>query len=128
MTNDEQQIRELVDKWLQASARGDLPQILELMDEDVVFLTGGHPPMRGRETFANSFRAALAHFRIDGTSDIQEIRIFGDWAYCWNYLTVTMTPLAGGAPKRRSGNVLSVLRKQTDGTWVLFRDANLLPE
>jgi len=128
MTNDEQQIRELVDKWLQASARGDLPQILELMDEDVVFLTGGHPPMRGREPFANSFRAALAHFRIDGTSDIQEIRIFADWAYCWNYLTVTMTPLAGGAPKRRSGNVLSVLRKQTDGTWVLFRDANLLPE
>jgi ketosteroid isomerase-like protein len=60
------------------------------------------------------------------SSDVQEIYVNGDWAYLWNYLVVTMTSKEGGAPNRRAGNVLSVLRKQTDGSWVMFRDANLL--
>ena len=49
-----------------------------------------------------------------------------DLAYCWNRLSVTVTPLPSGAPMRRSGYTLSVLRKKADGRWVLFRDANLL--
>ncbi len=128
MNNDEQKIRKLIDNWMRASSKGDLPELLDLMDEDVVFLVADQPPMRGREAFAKSFRNASAQFRIEGTSDIQEIKVFGDWAYCWNFLTVTMTPTQGGAPKRRSGNVLSVLNKKPDGAWVLVRDANLLAE
>ena len=128
MNNDEQKIRELIDNWLRASSKGDLSELLGFMDEDVVFLVAGQPPMRGREAFANSFRKASAQFRIEGASDIQEIKVFGDWAYCWNFLTVTMTPTQGGAAKRRSGNVLSVLNKKPDGAWVLVRDANLLVE
>ena len=128
MQDDEQKIRELIDRWMRASSKGDLSELLDLMDQDVVFLVAGQPPMRGREAFANSFRNASAQFRIEGASDIQEIKVFGDWAYCWNLLTVTMTPTQGGAPKRRSGNVLSVLHKKPDGAWVLVRDANLLAE
>ena len=125
MSNDEQKIRELIDTWLSASAKGDVSQVLELMDEGVVFLVVGQPPMRGRDAFAKSFRA-LSQFRVEGTSDIQEIKVLGDWAYAWNYLTVTMTPISGGASMQQAGNVLSIFRKNTDGRWVLFRDANLL--
>ena len=32
----------------------------------------------------------------------------------------------GGAPVKRAGNTLSVLRKEAGGKWVLFRDANML--
>ena len=32
----------------------------------------------------------------------------------------------GGQPMRRSGPVLSVFRKEPDGSWVLARDANML--
>ena len=39
---------------------------------------------------------------------------------------VATTPLQGGVTTRREGNVLSVFRKEPDGRWVLFRDANLL--
>jgi uncharacterized protein (TIGR02246 family) len=126
MSKDEQEIRELIDEWLSATAKGDLPRVLELMDEDAVFLVSGQPPMRGREAFANSFRSAAAQFRIEGVSDIQEIRVLGEWAYCWNYLTLTLTPVKVGPPNRRSGNVLSIFRKQSDGAWVLVRDANLV--
>lgn|SRR3989442_14538774 len=126
MPNDEQLIRDLITNWQRATAEGDLSQLLSLMAEDVVFLTAGNPPMRGREAFAAGFQTVMQKFRIKSSSDIQELRVLGDWAYCWNHLSLTMTPVAEGAPVRRRGYTLTIFRKNADGAWVLFRDANLL--
>jgi len=126
--HEAQQIRDVISTWMSATAAGDLSQVLDLMTEDVVFLLPGQPPMRGRDAFAAAFRSALEHVRMKGTADIQEIRIAGDQAYCWNHLTLNITPLRGGPPKRRAGHVLSVFRKESDGRWRLCRDANLLTE
>lgn len=126
MADDKQQIRDLMDNWNRASAAGDISKILSLMDEDAVFLRAQHPPMRGREAFATQFQKAIEQVRIEATSTVQEIDVSGDMAYCWNELSVTMTPMKGGTPVRHSGPVLTIFRKRSDGTWVLSRDANLL--
>ena len=123
---DERAIRELIATWLKASAAGDTEQVLRLMADDVVFLTPGHPPMRGKAAFAAG-QAALKQFRIDATSEVQEIRVLGTWAYCWTQLSVVITPQQGGASVKRAGNTLSILQKP-NGKWVLFRDANMLAE
>jgi ketosteroid isomerase-like protein len=62
--------------------------------------------------------------RMEGTSDIREIEMLGDWAYLRNYITVTLTP-PDGAPVRRAGYTLTIFRKQ-NGKWLLARDANLV--
>jgi uncharacterized protein (TIGR02246 family) len=126
MRSDEQAIRKLIATWASATSAGELPQLLGLMAEDVVFLVAGHPPMRGRDAFAAGFRTALQHYHIEATSDIQEIQVVEDWAYCWNHLSVTMTPVQSGSPMRRTGHTLTILRKQSDGAWVVTRDANML--
>jgi uncharacterized protein (TIGR02246 family) len=123
---DEQAIRDLVNKWQRATASGDLPVMLSLMAEDVVFLTAGLPPLHGKEAFANAFRSALQHVRIEATSEIQEIRVAGDMAYCWNHFSVTTSSLDGGSPKYRKGYTLTILRKTRTGNWVVTRDANML--
>jgi uncharacterized protein (TIGR02246 family) len=127
MADDKQKIRDLIDTWGRASAAADLEKILSLMDEDAVFLRAGHPPMRSRKAFATQFEEAIKQVRIEVSSDIQEVEISGDLAYCWNQLSVTMTPLKGGDSMRHTGPVLTVFRKK-EGNWVLFRDANLLNE
>jgi uncharacterized protein (TIGR02246 family) len=96
------------------------------MAEDVVFLIAGQPPMRGRDAFAAAFQAGIGKVRIEPKSTIQEIEVAGNFAYCWNHLKVEITPLQGGLPMRRSGYTLTVLRKEPDGRWVVFRDANML--
>jgi uncharacterized protein (TIGR02246 family) len=126
MDPDEQAIRTAVETWMRASAGGDLPRVLELMDDDVVFIGPGRPPMRGRAAFAAASKAMEGKVRVEGASDIQEIRVFGDWAYVWTQLTIAMHPADGGAPTHRSGPGLSVWRKQADGRWVIFRDANMV--
>jgi uncharacterized protein (TIGR02246 family) len=121
---DEQVIRDLIATWLSASKAGDNKTVLSLMAEDVVFLQPGQPPMRGRSGFAAA-QKAMNDIDIDASSEIQEIRTLGDWAWCWNRLTVVVTPRSGGAPIKRAGDVLSVLQKQA-GRWVIVRDANML--
>jgi uncharacterized protein (TIGR02246 family) len=126
MDRDEQAIRSLVATWLEASARGDLDRVLRLMAEDVVFLTCGRPPMRGRDAFAAASRAMEGSSRVEGSAEVQEVRVFGDWAYSWTHLTLTVHPAGGGPPKRLSGPALSVLRRQADDSWVIYRDANMV--
>lgn len=121
--NDEQAIRDLVQTWIDASKTGDHATVLQLMADDVVFLLPGQQPMRKADFIAG--QNAQRNFTIDGRADIQEIEVFGDWAYCWNQLTVTITPNSGGNAVTRSGPVLSVLHKQ-NGRWVIARDANML--
>jgi uncharacterized protein (TIGR02246 family) len=125
MQSDEQEIRQLVSTWMAASKAGDVETVLSLMAEDVVFLVPGQPPMR-KTDFADAARAQSGHGgpRFDGTSEIQEIKILGDWAFMWTKLTIVVTP-PGGKPMTRAGHALSILKKE-NGKWVLARDANML--
>lgn len=125
MDEDESRIRQLVATWLAASKAGDVATVLGLVSDDVVFLQPGRAPMR-RDEFAAVSRAQAGPGgpAIDGRSDIQEVRVFGDWAFLWSKLSVTVTPV-GQAPIERAGHTLTVLHKQA-GQWVIARDANLL--
>ena len=127
MGTDEQQIRDVVATWMSATQAGDIDKVLSLMTDDVVFLVAGQSPF-GKQQFAAALRgpAGLPMPQIDGLSEIQEIRVLGDWAFMWTRLSVEVTPPAGGGrPLKRAGHTLSILRK-TDGRWQLARDANLL--
>jgi len=120
---DEQAIRDLVECWLNAAEQGDLPTVLSLMADDVVFMVPGQEPF-GKEAFAASARK-MKKTHFGSRSDIQELTILGDWAWMRNRLEVTMTSPNGGQT-HRSGYTLTILRKTLNGNWVIARDANLL--
>jgi len=123
MSDDERAIRDLIAKWMAASQAGDTATVLSLMTADVVFMVPGREPF-GKEAFAAASEA-MRGVRIEGSSDIRELNVLGDWAYLRNYLEVTVTPTGGRAVKR-TGYTLTILQKQPDGRWLLARDANLL--
>ena len=123
MTEDERAIRQLVSAWMAASQAGDTETVLSLMADDVVFMVAGQEPF-GKEKFAAAARG-MKNVRMEGTSDIRELTVLGDWAYLRNHLVVTMTP-PGGQPVRRAGYTLTILRKTPAGQWLLARDANLM--
>ena len=122
---DEQQIRALIDAWGEASAAGDLGAQFNLMTEDVAFFTPGRPPMR-RDEFARQFRAAIETVTIECRSNVQEVTVSGDLAVCWDLLEVFFTPIEGGETRKHAGNVLTSLRRGSDGQWRIWRDANFL--
>ena len=127
--SDEQAIRDLVATWMAATKAGDTDRVLKLMADDVVFLRPGQPPMMGKAAFAAAATTGGAPGKappqIEGTSEIQEIKVLGDWAFMWTKLKVVVTPSGDSPPITRAGHTLSILNKQ-NGQWVLARDANLL--
>ena len=120
----EQPIRDLIALWLKASAENDLDTVLSLMADDALFLLPGQPPMT-KEAYATASLAMQDKVQIEATPDIREIQISGDLAYCWNHLSITITPHEG-TPMQRVGDILTIFRREPDGRWLLFRDANLL--
>src|SRR3954453_23199397 len=111
MNSDEQEIRQLVATWIDATRSGDADTVLNLVADDVVFLVTGQPPMIGKAAFAAAMRAQSGQGRpqFEGKSEIQELQVLGDWAYMWTRLTVALTPPGGAHPVTRAGNTLTIL-------------------
>jgi uncharacterized protein (TIGR02246 family) len=126
MDKDEQEIRNLIETWLRATRAGDVDTVLSLTTPDVVFLVPGQPPMQGQAEFGRALRAVLGSNAIESTSEIDEIVVSGDLAYCRSRLHVTVTKKHDNTPLQRSGHTLSILRRCEDGKWRLARDANMV--
>jgi uncharacterized protein (TIGR02246 family) len=121
--HDERAIRDLVNEWSKASEGGDLPKLLSLMADDVLFLVPNKEPF-GKEAFAKSYEQ-MKGLKLKTDSQIQEIKVLGDWAWMHNLLKVTFTS-AEGTRNELSGHVLTILHRQPNDNWQIVRDANLL--
>ncbi len=123
---DEMAIRKVVETWHRATADSDVETLLRLIAEDAVFLAPERPPLRGRRSFAQGLTEILKTHTVRSSGEIREVRVSGDLGYCWAELTVTATPLDGSSAKVHKGPALSIFRKESNGAWVLIRDANML--
>jgi uncharacterized protein (TIGR02246 family) len=121
--DDERQIRKLVDSWIAASNARNLPALMDMMTDDVVFMTPGRGPFGKTEFAADSQR--MKSVTIDARAEVQEIEVFGPRAYIRNHIQIELTS-PGQAPRRMSGYAMSILRKEADGRWRIARDANLV--
>lgn len=122
MSEDERAIRDLIANWIAATKAGDLQTVGGLMSDDVVFMVPGNA--FGKAEFMAASQG-MKGMDFEGVSEVLEIEILGNRAWCRTRLTVTATP-PGGKPVKRSGYTLSILRKDPGGKWALARDANLL--
>src|SRR4051794_7373276 len=109
MTDDEQAIREVINRWMDASLRGDTDAVLGLMTDDIVFTAAGREPF-GKEEF-RAMSEAMSGAKIDGRADIVELRVLGDWAWLRNHLEISVTSPDGGEPAHRAGYTLSILQR-----------------
>lgn len=122
MEDDERAIHELVDRWITATKAGDTDAVLELIADDALFMV--RSGMFGKEAF-RAGSESLKDSKIEGTAEIREIHVEGNWAWIRNHIDLIVTP-AGGEPVTRTGSALTILKKGQDGRWKLFRDANLV--
>jgi len=124
MADDERAIRELVQAWMDASRAGDTAKVLSLMTDDVVFTVPGQEPF-GKAEFEAASRAQHG-MRVEGTAEIVELQVLGDWAFLRNRIDISITPPGETQAMRRAGYTLTLVRKDASGRWLLARDANLV--
>jgi uncharacterized protein (TIGR02246 family) len=123
MSQDEQEIRELIATWNERARNGDVDGVLALMTDDVVFNVVGRPPF-GSAEFATQARE-MRGSKIDAEAELLELTVRGDVAWSRVKLRITMTKPSGD-PATREGYAMSIYLRQPSGHWLLARDANLL--
>ena len=125
MGSDERAIREVHTTWIDAVNAGDLVRLLSLMADDVVFHNPGRAPL-GRDGFPAGFSTGHQQSRISCISELEEVVVFGDVAFTLCRDSLSVTPRAGGEATELAGHRITIYRKQSDGRWLLARDANTL--
>ncbi len=124
MNDSEQAIRQWLEKWLRASAKGDHKTMAAMLTEDVVFLVPGQPPF-GKKEFTAAWEGPMRGAKVECRADLLECIVSGEMACTRTRLAVNINT-ADGSVSRARGYTMSLFRKQHDGRWLLARDANLL--
>ena len=124
MSNDELAIRDVVRRWLKASAVGDVQSMLPMLADDMVFVVPGAAPF-GKAEFKAAWDGPMKGAKVEADADVEEVLIEGRFAVTRTRLSVAITT-AKDETSRAKGYTMTLFRKQPDGSWVMARDANLL--
>ena len=125
MNSETPEIQEVHTSWINAVNAGDLDRLLAMMTDDVVFLGPSQAPF-GRDGFSANFSRARKEIQFVCTSDLEEVVIVGDVTYTRSRDALSVTPRAGTNATHLAGYRLTIYRKQSDGRWLLARDAHTL--
>lgn len=109
-------------KYAAFLAAGDADGWSALWMEDGVQMPPDAPPNVGRSQIREKLRALLAQFRFDMHIQTQEVRSTADWAFARGLYQATLTPKAGGPAIPVDGKFLTILARQPDGSWRIYRD------
>ena len=94
---------------------------LSLWDEAALKMSGGKPTQTMDDMRAGAAKkfvpGALAAMEITAN----EVVVVGDWAFSSGDYTVD--PVVDGKPLHLEGKFLTVLKRQDDGSWKIFRDS-----
>ncbi len=124
MNPEEQAIRNVIADWCRASASGDSNSMVKMLADDMVFIVPGQPPF-GKKEFKAAWDGPMKGAKVDCDAQVEEVLLSGEFGVTRTRLAVAITT-PDGKTSRAKGYTMSLFRKQSDGRWLLARDANLL--
>ena len=100
---------------------GEWEPYLECFAEDAILMVPNFPSHIGLDAI-RTFQNMPPYHTFDIKSKIEEIQVCGEWAFLRKTQLGTMTPVNGGEPQKIDGKFITILKKQTDGSWKIWRD------
>ncbi len=115
-------IRHLYRLWAELVRAEALPELLQMITPDAVFLPENAPPLAGRDRFESEYRQSFARFRIEQSFREEELTIAGDFAVMRGTVQIEVFPKDGGPSEVVSGRrTMMVLHRGHDGRWRFSR-------
>jgi uncharacterized protein (TIGR02246 family) len=110
------------DKYIAAYNAGDAAAVAALFAEDAVSMPDHRAALVGRAAIESYFRDVFMQFSASVSVTPGETDVTGDVAHEHGTFSVTLTPKAGGSATTETGNYLVVLKKGSDGNWLVHHD------
>ena len=120
LTEDKEAIRQIWSDYVSARTAGDAEIWLSLWDEDGIQMPPGMPA-RGKDKLKVGVPKAFAAVPVK-SMDITpiDIEVAGDWAFSRGVYTSTRE--VDGSDVETDGKFMTILKRQDDGSWKIYRD------
>ncbi|MGH8251158.1 MAG: YybH family protein [Steroidobacteraceae bacterium] len=109
---------------MRASAEGDFATLRALVDDEAVMLPPGGAMRRGATELDAAFErmnnAAGSHEVLDYRMELEEVRIFGNYAVEWGVIRGATREVKTGRISKSEYHVMRVLRRRK-GRWKVYR-------
>ena len=115
-------IAEVRDKYVAAFNAGDAAGVAALFAEDAVSMPDHHVALAGRAAIESYMRDTFAQYTTNITVTPGETEVMGDIAHEHGSFTTTITPKAGGSAMTDTGKYLVILKRGSDGQWLIHHD------
>ncbi len=113
------------DIWNQYSSSlssGDLDRWMSLWTEGGVQMPPGEPPVIGKDQIRARIKGLLDQFTFNMGIINEEVGVARDWAFARGTYGATLTPKEGGEAIVVDGKYMTILQRQPDGSWKIYRD------
>jgi uncharacterized protein (TIGR02246 family) len=125
MTNSdhEGEIRCLFSNYVAAANASRAADLAALFADDGIGYPPNAPAAVGKATVQSWYQAVFDQFKVDLRSvDVVEIEAAGNWGFASGTFAITLRPKSGGEPIEDTGNWLTIVKREADGAWKIYRD------
>jgi uncharacterized protein (TIGR02246 family) len=121
-TTDTAPIADVRNRYVAAYNAGDAAGVAALFAEDAISMPDHQPALNGRAAIENSLKEMFAQNTVNITITPGETEIAGDIAHEHGTYSIRVTPKAGGNTMTDSGKYLVILKRGSDGKWLVHHD------
>ena len=101
---------------------GDIERWVQAWVDDGIQMPPGEPAVMGKPNILARNSAAFEPFDVNMSITNQEVVAAGGWAYARGVYEATLMPKVGGQEIPVDGKYMTILQKQPDGAWKIYRD------
>lgn len=113
----EEQVREVMRSWLNAQIRGSMDDLAAVYADSAYLMTPGRQALSGRDAILAEYSRVLAESEIQVTYTGDEREIREDLFVERGRLVRSLRPRDGSQARAESLNLVTVMRREADGTW-----------
>ena len=118
-------INALRDQYATVFNSNDAAALAATYADDAIMMNPNQVPVEGKPAIQASYEAMFKENAGTVTLTLAltplETQVAGDWAYDRGNATSTVTPKSG-KPVEQLGKYLVILKRQTDGSWKVYRE------
>jgi uncharacterized protein (TIGR02246 family) len=125
VTSDQAAAAAVNEIWREYSASlnaDDLNRWMALWTDDGIQMPPDEPAVVGKKGIRARNQGVLDQFSFNIAITNAEVRTAGDLAFARGTYKATLTPKRGGNPIPIDGKYMTILSRQSDGSWKIYRD------
>ena len=105
-----------------AAKAGDVDALVSLAQDDIVSMGPNDTTVYGKAEYRSWWEEYFQYFRLVAFSEPERsIVINGDFAIEHSGYMIAVAPLSGGTRIRDDGRILSIWKRQQDGSWKIWQ-------